>query len=522
MTTYVHQKGHMIYGIDQEPLRLEGVGLNGWLLPEGYMFNSIETINRPRHFYQWTEDLLGKEESDRFWERFRDTFITETDIKWIKEKGFNSVRIPFDYAVLFEPSETHVDIKPKEKGMFYLDQAIRWCHEHQIYAILDLHGAPGGQTGANIDNSLHDHPDLFTNNLYKEQTIYLWTYLAQRYKDEIYLAAYDLLNEPLPNQFSQYNDQLVPLYQAIIKGIRSVDPHHMITIEGNHWATEVDIFKERMDHNLLIQFHKYWSPFDTISIQSYLMLRDKLNVPIFMGEGGEHHLLWYSGAFKLYHQHEISWNFWSYKKMTTDNSLVSFDEPMMWQRCLKKDPTLTKTMIDNTMEAFLHAIEDSSCTHHEDVINHLFSKDDFEVFGIAFDIDKKHEIPMVKILKTPHRYRENEGVIVVDEDGNDLTPNFWMGKIPEVNTPFPYLKTKINKEYTYSFYVSNHQTMMTICIEHKKLGAYKVKVDGILTTTSHRGNHEIKCHVTLNRGWHQLAIVPLEEGLIKKIHFKRT
>jgi|GEM_PF-3463985 hypothetical protein len=521
MKTYVHQKEQLIYGINKEPLRLEGVGLNGWLLPEGYMFKSIETINRPRHFYQWTEELLGKEKSDQFWKRFRETFITEADIKEIKKLGFNSVRVPFDYAVLFEPSETRVNLKPKEDGLFFLDSVIRWCHDQQIYVILDLHGAPGGQTGANIDNSVSDHPDLFTKKLYQEQTVFVWTYLANRYKDEIYIAAYDLLNEPLPKWFNQYNNQLIPLYQAIIKGIRSVDPHHMITLEGTHWATEVDIFKEKLDSNILIQFHKYWSPFDTHSIRPYLELRDKLKLPIFMGEGGEHHLLWYSGAFKLYQQYDISWNFWSYKKMTTDNSLVSFNEPTHWQSLLKKDATLTEVMIEETCEAFLKNIEFESCTYHQDVANHLLSKDDFEVFGIAFDLDKRHDFRWDKISKAKYSFREFEGVVVVDENNLVMTPDFSLGKTSGVNTPFPYLRTKINKEYPYAFYISKDHTLMSICVEHKNLWAYQLKVDGVIMTPSHRRDHEIKCHLTLDQGWHQLSVLALEEGLIKKIQFKQ-
>ena len=50
------------------------------------------------------------------------------------------------------------------------------------------------------------------------------------------------------------------------------------------------------------QFHKYWNNPDLESLKDYLNIRDKLNVPIFMGEGGENNLQWYYSVFKLYDQ----------------------------------------------------------------------------------------------------------------------------------------------------------------------------------------------------------------------------
>jgi endoglucanase len=69
------------------------------------------------------------------------------------------------------------------------------------------------------------------------------------------------------------------------------------------------------------------------ALQKFLRLRDEWNVPIFMGEGGENNKEWYSGAFALYEELDISWNFWTYKKMDTTNSMVSVNKPKEWDRC---------------------------------------------------------------------------------------------------------------------------------------------------------------------------------------------
>jgi endoglucanase len=81
---------------------------------------------------------------------------------------------------------------------------------------------------------------------------------------------------------------------------------------------------------VLYQFHKYWNNPDQASLQPYLDYRDRWNVPIFMGEGGENNPDWYIGAFNLLEEHHISWNFWTYKKMETTNSPYSIPMPKDW------------------------------------------------------------------------------------------------------------------------------------------------------------------------------------------------
>ena len=62
--------------------------------------------------------------------------------------------------------------------------------------ILDLHGAPGGQTGKNIDDSANDHPELFRDPKYQDRTVKLWTEIARRYKDEPARNAHTLQTRP--------------------------------------------------------------------------------------------------------------------------------------------------------------------------------------------------------------------------------------------------------------------------------------------------------------------------------------
>jgi len=239
-----------------------------------------------------------------------------------------------------------------------------------------------------------------------------------------------------------------------------------------------------------------------------------------MGEGGEHYLLWYSGAFKLFHEWQIGWNFWSYKKMRTDNSLVSFDEPALWQSVLKKDPSLTKEQIKETFDTFLKMIDFSSCTYLPHVTNHLMIKDSFQTFGIAFDVDKKRSNRYIDHEPEKRGFRKSEDVICLDHQGKEMTPNFWMSLRPGKNTKFPFLKAQKNREYPYSFYVTKSSSSVVIKIHHQGLTACELKVDNLIHLPKYQGKRVIKLTAKLNQGWHKLTVKCLDEAMIKMISFK--
>jgi hypothetical protein len=185
------------------------------------------------------------------------------------------------------------------------------------------------------------------------------------------------LNEPLPNWFSAYNDQVMPLYKEITKAIREVDERHMIILEGVHWASDWSIFNDKFDDNLMLQFHKYWNNPDTESIQIYLDKREEWNVPIFMGEGGENNKEWYAGAFRLFEDHDISWNFWTWKKMAKRNSPCSVIQPVGWQLLidyLKGGDKPDEASAERILWEYLHNISFENCVYLNEVSRSLFRR----------------------------------------------------------------------------------------------------------------------------------------------------
>lgn len=360
---FIRAEGRQLFK-GEVPILLRGFGLGGWFLPEGYMWKLYDKCDRPRRMEALIESLCGSEYAQYFWEAYFENFITESDIKDIASSGYNSVRMPLNARRLYRKGENGIVFD--EGSINRLDRLIQWCSRWNVYVILDMHGAPGGQTGANIDDSENDLPELFMNPEAEKDLITLWEMLAHRYKDEPIVAGYDLLNEPLPNWFSQHNHQLMPLYVKLIDAIRAIDSKHLIILEGLHWATDFSLFEGLpADFNLegiVLEFHKYWSNPDKESLAPYLNVSESLNVPLFMGEGGENNLDWYTTAFPLYERLNISWNFWTYKKMACLNSPMTFDMPSKWQTLvdhIDEKASLGREDARQLFDAFLEAIKQS-------------------------------------------------------------------------------------------------------------------------------------------------------------------
>ncbi|HET9789195.1 MAG TPA: glycoside hydrolase family 5 protein [Pyrinomonadaceae bacterium] len=325
---FVTTRGKDLVSADGKPLLLKGINLGNWLLPEGYMFK-FKTANSPRLIHTVINQLVGEDEGRRFWKAYHDNYITREDIKFIKQSGFNSVRVPFSYRLFVTDAGP---AKLDGEGYRLLDDVIDWCKKEGLYVILDMHGAPGGQTGDNIDDSW-GYPFLFESAESQDLTVNIWRKIAERYRNEPAVIGYDLLNEPIAHYFdaAALNPKLEPLYRKIVAGIREVDRNHVIFLGGAQWDTNFKVFGPPFDKKLVYTFHKYWMEVNKTAIQEYLDFRDKHNVPIWMGESGENTDEWISSFRTLLEQHNIGWCFWPYKKLNATSCVVSINSPAEWE-----------------------------------------------------------------------------------------------------------------------------------------------------------------------------------------------
>ena len=254
------------------------------MVNEGYMFHFEGGPQSEREIEEFVTEMIGPERAAAFWHTWRDTYITEADIHLIKQAGFDSVRIPIHWK-LFTTSDA--------EGFRLLDRVIGWCRAEGLLVVIDLHAAPGGQTGANIDDS-NGWPWLYTDAAAQQQTVDLWTRIAHRYKNDPTVLGYDLLNEPLPHYpaMRQFDARLEPLYKRLTDAIRSEDPRHAIILGGAKWDSDFTVFGPPFDPNLIYQLHTYWTPPVQATVQKYVDFRAANKVPIWLGESGENKDEW--------------------------------------------------------------------------------------------------------------------------------------------------------------------------------------------------------------------------------------
>ena len=328
--------GKKIINKDGDEVLLKGVGLGGWMLQEGYMMNSNGAADTQHEFIEKLNLLVGEEETNKFYTNWRKNFVTKRDIDSIAKWGFNSVRLAMHYNLFTKPIEDEPvqgENTWLNTGFEMVDELLSWCEANQIYLILDLHAAPGGQgKDAAISDYDADKPSLWESELNKSKTVALWGKLAERYKDKEWIGGYDLINEiNWPLDGSVIRD----LYVRITNKIRTHDANHIIFIEGNWFANDFSGLTPPWDSNMVYSFHKYWTYNDTASIQWVLDLRNQHNVPLWMGESGENSNVWYTDAIKLFESNNIGWSWWPWKRIATIVSSFSVKSNSNYEAIIK-------------------------------------------------------------------------------------------------------------------------------------------------------------------------------------------
>jgi hypothetical protein len=309
---------------------LRGMGLGGWMLQEGYMLQ-IHGTGMQHTIRARIADLIGREKCDAFYDLWLQNHMTRADADSLARWGFNSIRLPMHYNLFTLPIEDE-PIQGKHtwltRGFALTDSLLAWCKANKLYLILDLHAAPGGQgKDANISDYDESKPSLWESELNRQKTVALWRRLAERYASEPWIGGYDLINEPnwtfegknRNGLEDSLNQPIWDLYREITKTIREVDKNHIIILEGNGWGNNYRGFPGPWDDNSVLSFHKYWSPNPQESVNWVLALRDRYNMPVWLGESGENSNKWFTDCIALMERNHIGWTWWPLKKI---NSVV--------------------------------------------------------------------------------------------------------------------------------------------------------------------------------------------------------
>jgi hypothetical protein len=334
---FIHVRGRDLVDPSGQVFLVRGIGLGNWLMPEGYMFK-FKKARAPREIYALFDMVLGAEDAARFWTMFRDRYISREDIMLIKRAGFNTVRVPLHYGLFLGQhapfgADSGLPMTFEGPGWELIDRMIGWCREAGLRVILDLHAAPGGQTGVNHDDGT-GFPVVFYVPRERRRTTALWREIARRYRDDPTVLGYELLNEPV----STYNDEdvlnprLEPFYRDLTAAVREVDPNHIIFLAAAQWDQNISVFGRPFARDLVYVYHQFWSPTGRDAIQDYINFSIQYQAPILLGEAGEATDQWNRDYSALNERFGFGWSFWTYKNLASHASVVTVTPPEGWRK----------------------------------------------------------------------------------------------------------------------------------------------------------------------------------------------
>ena len=385
---FLRAKGKIIVNEKDEKVILRGMGLGGWMLQEGYMFK-LANLGQQYKIRAKIQDVVGEEKTKQFYEGWLKNHTTKADIDSMAAWGFNSMRLPMHYNLY----TLSVDEEKKpgentwlEKGFIMTDSLLSWCKANKIYLILDLHAAPNGQ-GNDLPISDRDpsKPTLWESEPAKQKTIALWKKLAERYANEPWIGGYDIINEPnwgfedpkndIRGTNEKKNEPLRKLMMDITTAIREVDKKHIIIIEGNGFGNNYNGVLPAWDDNTVVSFHKYGN-FNTVkAINHFLELRDKYNLPLWLGESGENSNTWFYECIQLVESNDIGWAWWQNKKMNINNPLeIKIPEGYshLQDYWAGKGEKPTEAEAWKTLQQLLENLKIENNIFHRDVIDAMF------------------------------------------------------------------------------------------------------------------------------------------------------
>jgi hypothetical protein len=385
---YLKTSGRKIINGDGQEIILRGIGLGGWMLQEGYMLKTSSFANTQHDIRKKIEELIGPENTDTFYNAWLANHMRRADIELAAPSGFNSIRLPMHYNLFTLPIEDEPAAGSNtwlDKGFILVDTLLAWCEANNIYLILDLHAAPGGQGhDAAISDYDDSKPSLWESEDNKSKTVALWRKLAERYANEEWIGGYDLINETNWNfEGSNINgcneSNNVPLRSLLVditNAIREVDTNHIIFIEGNCWANNFNGLTPPWDNNMVYSFHKYWNSNDQSSIQWILNIRDNHNVPVWLGESGENSNQWFTDAIRLCEQNKIGWAWWPWKKFGSLSGITSVNVTNNYQTLLNYwnngGTKPSESFAKNTLMEMTEKLKLENCKINTGVIDAMF------------------------------------------------------------------------------------------------------------------------------------------------------
>ncbi|MBO2944390.1 S-layer homology domain-containing protein [Paenibacillus sp. F411] len=256
------------------------------------------------------------------------------DAVLLKEMGGNFVRLNFrwNFGDSTHPWNARKDDEPGHINPVHLaqlDQYIEWLSSNGIW--IDL-----------FVNTTTHYDDLLNDPETREKFMTMWTFLAERYKDQPYMASYEIHAEPQPTVLQ--HEEVVRLYKETIDRIMQVDtdtpfvigPAKFYNAENlidtyylkgypiiyafNHFDPHEFTHAEKSPLLEYPNAGKGWDKaFLSKRLEVPLSFRDKFNVPIYCDQVGAKntapgYLQWHDDVLSLLNEESIPWTVWNFRQ----------------------------------------------------------------------------------------------------------------------------------------------------------------------------------------------------------------
>lgn len=348
-TGLVQAHGRSLYDAQGNPLQLRGVNAGQILIQEGWMSpfalqplknedgSYVKDQDGNLQYPEFTEQELRAAiksnpnlniyDMDELLRIYWESCFTEEDFRIIKEDlGLNTIRLPVFYLNILNEDLT---AKPEEEAFSYIDWFISHAAEHELYVVLDLHGAPGSQNGYEHSGFALREANLWTSAENIQATVDIWDIVSRHYthtRPDLgkWIATYDLLNEPTYGYKSTTTKECWAVFDLLYDTIRANGDAHVITMEGCWSFAALPDPAQYGWTNVQYEYHWYnWVP-DLLPYTLQYAYYDMTNigrdydVPVFIGEFNlfEDTRAWHR-QLDLFDERNYSWTVWNYKTTVT-------------------------------------------------------------------------------------------------------------------------------------------------------------------------------------------------------------
>lgn len=298
---------------------LRGTNAGGWLVQEDWM--NPTNASDQKTMMTTLANRFGASKRDELVSTYENNYWTTQDFDNCAEMGMSVIRLPFTYMNLCDDNGNL-----KSNAFDRLDWFVQNCSQRGMYVILDMHGAFGSQNGMDHSGEINDGKKLYYNQSNKDKTLNLWKKIAEHFKGNPAVAAYDILNEPGIKAAATYSLHW-DFYNEIYNTIRSKDSNHIIIMESCWDADNLPRPSQYGWTNVAYEYHYYpWSAQNSSDAQkSYFsskvsdIANHNYGVPTFVGEFTcfEQAEGW-KAAMSTFNGQGWHWTTWSYK--VTGNS----------------------------------------------------------------------------------------------------------------------------------------------------------------------------------------------------------